>query len=149
MKVNPFDLTVNHREPQVAGRFSEIAPEEETFKTVFKNTTLETHKQICTALLEKIDAQSAALKRSPTPDGIKRYRQLVKEFMKEPLNDAYHLDTKAKWDRMGNRREFVIVKKINQALEELIDSVVGQSQEQLNLIAKLDEIRGLLIDLYC
>jgi len=149
LKVNPTDAALKHSEPKNSGRTNEVSHDHSNFATVFKNSAVETRKQVCTTLLKKIDEYSAELRKSPTPEGIKRYRQLVKEFMKEALNDAYQVDTEAKWDRMGNRREFVLVKKINQSLEELMDSFAGQEKKQLDLIAKLDEIRGMLVDLYC
>ena len=149
MKVKPTDATLIHSEQKHSGRTNEISHDHPTFATVFKNSAVETRKQVCTTLLKKIDESSAELRKSPTPEGIRRYRQLVKEFMKEALSDAYQVDSEAKWDRMGNRREFVLVKKINQSLEELMDAFTSQEKKQLDLIAKLDEIRGMLIDLYC
>lgn len=119
------------------------------FEAALKHSAAETRKQLCTAILAKIDQQSAALKKSLTVAGVKQYRELVGEFMKEALRDSYQLTGESKWDRMGNRKEYVIVKKVNESLEELMAALADQAKEQLDLIAKLDEIRGMLVDLYC
>lgn len=113
-----------------------------------RDSDADQRRQACANLLEQIDAQSAILKKAATPQGIKRYRQLVAAFMKEALGDSYQLYQESHWDRSGNRKTFVTVKRINQALEELVDSVIHQQKEQIDRIAKLDEIRGLLLDLY-
>ncbi|MBC7239873.1 MAG: DUF327 family protein, partial [Chloroflexi bacterium] len=42
----------------------------------------------------------------------------------------------------------VIVEKINTALEELTQGVLSKQVDALWLASKLEEIRGLLIDIY-
>lgn len=149
MKVKSADGSFVHPEPKPAGRSAEAAMGAPAFEAALKNSAVETRKQVCTAILAKIDQQSAALKKSLTVAGVKRYRELVGEFMKEALHDSYQLTGESKWDRMGNRKEYVIVKRVNESLEELMAALAGQAKEQLDLIAKLDEIRGMLVDLYC
>jgi len=40
------------------------------------------------------------------------------------------------------------VEKINKKLEELTSFVLGKEKKNIDLLATLDEIRGLLVDLY-
>jgi uncharacterized protein YaaR (DUF327 family) len=148
LKVIPTDSTFVRSELKQTGRISEASLGQSGFEATLKNTAVENHKQLCTALLDKIDAQGVELKKSPAVEGIKRYRQLVREFMDEALHNSYQVDAETKWDYSGNRKEYVIVKKVNQFLEELTDTFVSQEKPQIDLIAKLDEIRGLLVDLY-
>jgi uncharacterized protein YaaR (DUF327 family) len=42
----------------------------------------------------------------------------------------------------------VRVTKINQALEELGTQVLESQQEALKILAKIDEIKGLILDLF-
>lgn len=121
---------------------------ETAFSEALKDSDSERRRIICTGLLQQIDEQSAQLKKAPTPTGIKRYRKLVQAFMKETLSQSYTLNQRTHWDRNGNRKVFVTVKKINESLEALADEVLNKEKEQIDLVAKLDEIRGLLVDLY-
>jgi uncharacterized protein YaaR (DUF327 family) len=121
---------------------------ETAFSEALKDSDSARRREICTNLLQQIDAQSAELKKAPTPTGIKRYRKLVQAFMKETLNQSYTLNQRTHWDRSGNRKVFVTVKKLNESLEALADEVLNKEKNQIDLVAKLDEIRGLLIDLY-
>ncbi len=146
MKIKPVDSTMISSSKQLTSRGADSAAG--SFETVLKDSVIEQKKQICSELLQKIDAQSQELKKRPTPEGIKRYVELVRSFMKEAIGQAYSLEEETLWDRFGNRKNYVIVKRINASLEELIDSVIDQEKKQLDLVGKLDEIRGLLIDLY-
>lgn len=118
------------------------------FDSVFKESVVAKTKEACTQLLQQIDEQSRELKRGLTMEGLKQYTQLVRSFMKEALSQTYKLDETTYWDGSGNRRSSILVKKIDQALEELVESVVKQEKPQLDLVARLDEIRGWLVDLY-
>ncbi len=64
------------------------------------------------------------------------------------MSQSYELHDEMHWDRSGNRKNFVLVKKINQSVEEMIDLVMNKEKKQIDLVARLDEIRGLLVDLY-
>jgi uncharacterized protein YaaR (DUF327 family) len=148
LKVIPTEPTFMHSELKQSGRAVEADRSQSGFEVTLKNTAVENRKQVCATLMEKIDGIGAELKKSPSLEGIKRYRQLVREFMNEALNNSYQVETETKWDYSGNRKEYVIVKKVNQYLEELTENFVSQEKPQINLIAKLDEIQGLLLDLY-
>lgn len=146
MKIKPVDSTVVNSSKLLTSRGADSM--HPNFETALKDSVNEQKKQVCSDLLQKIDAQSRELRKRPTPEGVKRYAELVQAFMKEAIGQAYSLEEETLWDRSGNRRNFVIVKRINTSLEELIDSVVSQEKGQLDLLGKLDEIRGLLVDLY-
>jgi uncharacterized protein YaaR (DUF327 family) len=148
MKVTPTDQTFVHSELKQSGRSGEVNRGRSGFEAAFKSTATENRKQLCETLLDKIDAEGVVLQKNPSVAGIKRYRQLVREFMKEALHHSYQVETDSKWDYSGNRKEYVIVKKVNQSLEELTDTFVSREKSQIDLIAKLDEIRGMLLDLF-
>ncbi|MGD8400654.1 MAG: YaaR family protein [Bacillota bacterium] len=149
MKVIPTDQTFVHSEQlKQSGRSPEVNRDRSEFEVTLKNTAAENRKQLCETLLDKIDAAGAALQKSPSVAGIKHYRQLVREFMEEALHHSYQVETDSKWDYSGNRKEYVIVKNVNRILEELTDTLVDQEKSQIDLIAKLDEIRGMLLDLF-
>lgn len=104
--------------------------------------------QACDELLRQIDSISENLKKAPTPSGVKKYRRLVASFIREAMSHTYELNEETHWDRSGNRKSYLTVRNINQALEELTDEVMNKEKKQIDLVAKLDEIRGLLLDLY-
>ena len=100
------------------------------------------------AMLKKIDEQAARLTKTPTYDELKEYRTLIKNFVGAAVSNMYEVHTSAGWDRMGRRRVYTTVRKIDNKLEEMAEKIrLGQS-EQLDVIAAHDAIRGMLVDLY-
>ena len=100
------------------------------------------------AMLKKIDEQAARLTKTPTYDELKEYRTLIKNFVGAAVGNMYEVHTSSGWDRMGRRRVYTTVRKIDNKLEEMAEKIrLGQS-EQLDVIAAHDAIRGMLVDLY-
>lgn len=148
MKIKSTDSKIEKTKNEPIGRlFSGNSPRV-SFKETLKDSEAERRKHICDNLLKEIDTVSEELKKALTPERFKRYRELVSSFMKEALNQSYTLQEETRWDRSGNRKTFITVKKINETLEELMNALVSEEKKQIDLIAKLDEIRGMLLDLY-
>jgi len=118
------------------------------FNKVLKETVSEQQRLICENLFDQIEQLSQELKKSLTPEGVRRYTRAVTAFMKEAIRQSYELGEESCWNRSGNRSSFVIVRKINQSLEEMMELVLNKEKNQLAILAKIDEIRGLLLDLY-
>lgn len=129
-------------------RTSGINPKQAAFIETLKESDNDRRRQACDELLRQIDSISENLKKAPTPNGIKKYRRLVASFIREAMSQTYELNEETHWDRSGNRKSYLTVRNINKALEELTDEVMNKEKKQIDLVAKLDEIRGMLLDLY-
>lgn len=99
-------------------------------------------------LLNQIDEAGKRLLDQPSMATLRNYRAAVRGFLKEALAGSYQMKGESRWDWRGNRRVFCVVQRINQALEELTTAVLEKNTEPITLMAKIDEIRGLLVDLY-
>lgn len=130
------------------GRTGGVDVKQSVFAETLKETDQDLRRQACDEILRQIDLVSEELKKAPTPRGIKKYRRLVAAFIKEAMSQTYELNQETHWDRSGNRKSYLTVKSINQALEELTAEVLKREKKQIDLVAKLDQIRGLLLDLY-
>lgn len=99
-------------------------------------------------LLDKINEQGARLTKTPTYDELKSYRDLVKNFIGEAVARMYTLQSQSGWDRMGRQKSYVTVRNIDKKLEEMAEDIRLGQADQLNIAAKQDAIRGMLVDLY-
>ncbi|HHW11833.1 MAG TPA: YaaR family protein [Firmicutes bacterium] len=128
----------------------ELIPEHEG-KVAFKQILRTAGEQEATGwdqLLNRVDEAAKKLVNQPSMATLRSYRAAVRDFMKKAISGSYQMKGESRWDRRGNRRVFCVVQKINQALEELTTAVLEKNAETITLMAKIDEIRGLLIDLY-
>lgn len=133
---------------EALGRISTVNAKQSAFVETLKESDNDRRRQACDQILSQIDSLSADLKKAPTPSGIKKYRRLVASFIREAMDQSYELNEETHWDRSGNRKSYITVRNINKALEELTDEVMNREKKQIDLVAKLDEIRGMLLDLY-
>ncbi len=99
-------------------------------------------------LLAKIDEQGRRLGEMPTYAELKAYRELVRSFLGEAVGRAYTLQSQTGWDRNGRQKMYAVVKEIDQQLAELAEDVRHGQERQLQIMGRLDAIRGMLVDLY-
>lgn len=99
-------------------------------------------------LLGKITDQGKKLGQVPTYSELKSYRELVRSFLGEVVGRAYSLQSQTGWDRQGRQKMYSIIKEVDQHLAGLGEDVRVGQERQLDIMAKLDAIRGLLVDLY-
>ena len=148
MKVKSSDPNPVNSKNQWVGRPAGTNPHQSSFVNALKDSDTQRHYEACENILQQIDALSEELKKAPTPSGVKKYRELISGFVKEALSQSCELHEEMHWDRDGNRKNFVLVKQINSSVQELMDTVMTQEKKQIDLVAKLAEIRGMLVDLY-
>ena len=98
-------------------------------------------------ILERIDVQSQRLSERVDIGELKRYRSLVKEFLDITVKNSSQFHKEHTLDSRGRHRIFAIVKKVDTELEDLTREVLRQQKDNINVLAKLDDIRGLLMDI--
>lgn len=99
-------------------------------------------------LLSAVDEAAKRLCSGRNMSNLRAYREAVQEFLKEAVSGSYRVRGEYRWDRRGNRRALYLVEKVNQKLEELAIMVLKNHENAIKIMGKMDEIRGLLIDLY-
>ncbi len=105
-------------------------------------------KEKMNELLDKITEQGRRLGEVPTYAELKAYRELVRSFLGEAVGQAYTLQSQTGWDRQGRQKMYAVVKEIDHQLAELAEDVRQGQERQLQIMGRLDAIRGMLVDLY-
>ena len=98
-------------------------------------------------LLERIDQQAQKLSERLDIAELKRYRSLVTEFIDISVRNSSEYKREHTLDGKGRHRIFGIVKKIDVELEALTREVLRGQKDYINVLAKLEDIRGMLVDI--
>ena len=98
-------------------------------------------------LLERIDQQAQKLSERLDIAELKRYRTLVAEFIEISVRNSSEYQREHTLDGKGRHRIFGIVKKIDAELETLTREVLKTQKDYIGVLAKLEDIRGLLVDI--
>jgi uncharacterized protein len=98
-------------------------------------------------LLDAVFSSGDALKKAPTFESIRDYRHKVKAFIAWTVSHSVTVEETTSGNNILKRKRFTILKVIDQKLEALAASVLAAQKEQIGILAQIDEINGLLVDL--
>lgn len=105
-------------------------------------------KDIISVLQDKVYSCGADLAENVNEDTINKYKRAVRSFVNFAVNHS--IDVKSvitcNLDQMKKNNYFV-VKVIDEKIENLTKELLFNQLDKLKILAKLDEIKGLLIDL--
>jgi len=117
----------------------------QTFSSTLDTAEREqTHKQLM-EMVDKIKTAGNRLKSATTEANIREYKNLVKSYLSYVLKNCYQL----KHDRSINYSTvYTRVEVINRELDELTKKLLEQEKNNLDIVAEVDRITGLIIDVY-
>ena len=121
-----------------AAEDGELTPEE--FDDAKKRRSIE-------ELLDAVFSAGDRLKKAPTTDAIKDYRQQVKAFVKFAVAHSIAVEESTSGANILKRKRFTMVRVIDEKLESLAASVLAAQKDQLAILAQIDEINGMLVNL--
>jgi len=112
-------------------------------------------------LMEEVRSTGDDLKSRPFPEEIMRYKQAVRNFLNYVVKNSYSVDheegipNKLKPGFIGRRstpeaqrgKPYTKIQVIDKKLEDLAAMLLTSQIRQIELISRLEEIRGLLVDL--
>ena len=79
---------------------------------------------------------------------MKRYRGLIKDFLNEVVYRSHKFSRENFLDRRGRHRVYGIIRLIDSNLDELASELVEDEKDHLSILARIGEIRGLLLDIF-
>lgn len=143
IKVNNIEQTLQPeaiKAPQDTGS--------DAFKFALMSNIEETELQErLTNLMGEITAEGEIISKRKNIKDMRRYRALVKDFMNEILNRSHKFSRQNFLDKKGRHRVYGIIKLVDQNLDDLAAELIKDESDNLAILAKIGEIRGLLIDL--
>ena len=126
----------------------EEAPDASTvFRRTLTTLSGEQHTAHLQELVCRIDEQGAKLAQRADIKEFERYRQLIREFLDEVVSNGYSFTKDNAFGARGRHRFFATVKTIDQKLDGLAKEVLQGQADSLDLLNRIDDIRGLILDL--
>lgn len=124
------------------------APLDDTFKfTLISNIEEEGLKARLNIMMEDIIQQGKKLTKHMDVRDMKHYRELIKEFMNEIVNRSHKFSRENFLDKRGRHRVYGIIKLVDKNLDELAAQLIADEKDSMAILNKIDEIRGLLLDI--
>ena len=120
-----------------------------TFKFTLVSRIEEQELQSALAnMMEEITRQGEKLAKHRDIKDMRRYRALIKDFLNEVVNRSHAFSRENFLDRKGRHRVYGIIRLIDENLDQLAQELVKDEQDNLAILNKIGEIRGLLLDIF-
>ncbi|RCX18280.1 hypothetical protein DFR58_10539 [Anaerobacterium chartisolvens] len=120
---------------------------ESAFQSQIRRIEGQDHEQRIRELALKISEQGEKLGKKVDIRELKVYKKLISEFLDEAVNSSRKFSKESFLDRRGRFKVYATVKKINSELEELTEQVLKEEKDNIKILKRIDDIRGLIMDL--
>lgn len=100
------------------------------------------------SMLVDITAQGDRIARHMDIRDMRKYRELIREFMNEVVFRSHKFSRENFLDRKGRHRVYGIIKLLDANLDELAQELVKDEKDHITILNKIGEIRGLLLDIF-
>ncbi len=145
-----MDIKVNQisSAPQVE-HVTQTAQTEANFKFTLTSQIQESELQArLQALMEAITMEGDKISKKKDLRDMKHYRGLVKEFLNEVVGRSHAFSRENFLDRRGRHRVYGIIRLIDENLDALTQELMKEEKDNLAILSKIGEIRGLLLDIF-
>ena len=144
-----MEIKVNHMQPVNPIEQKPSVPEADgTFKfTLISHIEEQELQARLNVILQEISAQGKKLAKHMDVTDMKHYRELIKEFMNEIVNRSHKFSRENFLDKKGRHRVYTMIKLVDKNLDELAAELIKDEKDHITILNKIDEIRGLLLDI--
>lgn len=142
MKINQLQQLTQMEAP----KHSTNGGEEFKFTLISKIDKSELKEKL-TSLMKDIEEQGARIAKHMDIKDMKKYRSTIKEFMNEITTNSHEFSRENFLDRRGRHRVYGIIRQVDKNLDDLADELLKEEKDHIAILGKIDDIRGLLIDI--
>jgi len=123
-------------------------PTDGSFKFVLASNIAEADfQEKVNVMLNEISEMGKKISKHTDVRDMRKYRELIKNFLNEVVYRSHSFSRENFLDKRGRHRVYGIVKLIDKNLDELAEELLKDEKDHISILAKLDEITGLLIDI--
>ena len=100
-----------------------------------------------TALMNEITEQGKKISKHTDVRDMRKYRQLIKEFINEVVYRSHEFSRENFLDKKGRHRVYGIIKLVDENLDKLAGELLKDEKDNISILNLVGEIRGLLLDI--
>ncbi|MCR5427392.1 MAG: YaaR family protein [Lachnospiraceae bacterium] len=145
-----MDIKVNQTTPiNQVEQTQASKPTDGTFKFTLASAIEESElAERLSNLMGEITEQGEKIKKRRDIQDMRRYRSLIKDFMNEVVNRSHKFSRENFLDRRGRHRVYGMVRLVDEKLDQIASELIKDEQDLLLIMNNIDEIRGLLLDIF-
>ena len=126
-----------------------VQASDDSFKFMLISNIAETELQEkLSTMMGEIVEQGKRIKKHMDIRNMKRYRELIKSFLNEVVNRSHEFTRENFLDRKGRHMVYGIVRLVDENLDKLAEKLIEDEKDGISIISMIDEIQGLLLDIF-
>jgi uncharacterized protein YaaR (DUF327 family) len=99
------------------------------------------------AMLDEVHSSGDELLAAQTLQNVKRYRDSVRTFLDHVLKRMVDVQSGSSSALVLKRKRFTQVRVVDAKLERLVAELLASQRRQLDILGRVNEINGLLVDM--
>ena len=148
MKIHNVNRTdPGMQRPRGIGPHDGVEDEARVFRKTLTTLSKEQHAAHIQELKKEIDKQGERLAARVDVRELEKYRQLIREFLDDIVSNGYAFAKENAFASRGRHRFLAMVKTIDAKLDEIGKEVLKEQSDALEVLGKIDDIRGILVDM--
>ena len=99
-------------------------------------------------LISEIEKQGKKLSERADMAEMQKYREMITTLMNETVSNGFAFHKEGKIGVNGRSKIFAMIKTVNKKLDSITKKVLEKEKDNIDLLNDIDDIRGLLVDMY-
>lgn len=98
-------------------------------------------------LFDEVHRSGQRLISQRTWSAAEHYREAIRAFLRRTVPDASDVLVHESNRDILNRKRYFLITEVNAAVNRLVDGLLSSQREQIDLLARLEEIEGMLVNI--
>lgn len=98
--------------------------------------------------LALVEEHGQLLAESQTIEHLESYKEKIKDFLKDALDQSQQLEEKRGFNRRGRTKIYKVVEQVDAKLLQLTDTVISGESRRLDILDQVGEIKGMLVNVF-
>lgn len=105
------------------------------------------YEQHLETLVDNIIRQGEKLSKKVDVRDFRDYKKFISEFLDAALGKSRKFSKRSLLDRKGRHKVYALIKKINSEIDQLALDVMSGEKDNIGILRRMDDIRGLILDM--
>ena len=99
-------------------------------------------------LMADITRQGEVVAKRADMGELQKYRAMVTSLINETVSNGFAFKKSGGMNSRGRSKVFAMIQQVNEKLDNMTKKILEEQKDNLDLLNDVDDIRGLLVDMY-
>ena len=148
MKIENVAAHLNEPALRTAVEKQEQIQTEKVFTRTLTNLVESEQESVIQNKLEAVIAQGEKLNEKADLAQLNKYKEMIRDLINHTVSNGFQFTKSNKFDSRGRAKVYASIKKINHHLDDMTQQILESERENIDLVAQINDIRGLLVDMF-